>query len=165
VWPEGADFNFRGGEHELRIFLARAAHSEVQAIDYGPVEFGLLADRPGLFMIVRFGRSLSFDCSYSWHRVVAAMGEKTLPPPSEETSPALRALLSIVLIEACTGIVLALRAVTFSPEFTRSLHRAIADQAAAPYDPAEHNRWVATMTRLSTEQLWERCKVRCQGGA
>jgi hypothetical protein len=149
----------------LRIFLARATPTEVEAINSGPVEFGLLADRPGLFLIVRFGQSLSFDCFYSWHRVVAATGEKTLPLPSEETSPALRALLSIVLVEATTGIVLALRAVTFSPEFTRSLHRAIADQAAAPYDPAEHNRWVASMMRLSTEQLWERCSVRCQGGA
>jgi hypothetical protein len=61
--------------------------------------------------------------------------------------------------------VLALRAVTFSPEFTRALHRAIADQVGAPYEKAAHERRADGMTqRLSTHQLWARCTVRCRGG-
>jgi len=164
-WPEGADYNFRFGAHELRIFLAGARPREVEAIRSGPVEFGFFAEPLGLFLLTRFGTALSFDCSYHWQRRAEVTGDRTLPPASLETSPALRALVAIILIEATNGTVLALRTVTFSPEFTRALHRAIADQAGAPYDRAPHERWAAGMKRrLSTHQLWARCTMRCQGG-
>ena len=165
-WSEGADYNFRSGAHELRIFLARPTRSEVEAIRSGPVEFGFFAEPLGLFLLTRFGTALSFDCSYHWQRRAEVTGDRTLPPASLETSPALRALVAIILIEATNGTVLALRTVTFSPEFTRAIDRAIADQAAGPYDPAGHREWADGMTaRLSTDQLWERCTTRCQGGA
>jgi hypothetical protein len=162
-WTEGADYNFRSGGHELRIFLRSAARAEVEAVRVGSVEFGFFAESEGLFLITRFGPRLSFDCSFNWHRV--AVEERTPPPPTEETSPELRALCTIILIEATNGVVLALRAVTFSPEFTRALHRAIADQVGAPYDRVAHERWADEMTaRNSTEQLWTLCTMRCQGG-
>jgi hypothetical protein len=161
-WPEGADYNWRSGGHELRLFLGGATLPEVAAVQAGPVEFGFFAEPEGLFLITRFGTRLSFDCSYNWHRVSA--DDRTLPPPSEETSPELRALITSILIEATNGLVLALRGVTFSPEFTRALHRAIADQVGAPYDRAAHERWAAGMNRrLSTHQLWARCTMQCQG--
>jgi hypothetical protein len=163
-WPEGADYKFRGGAHELCIFLDGASPTEVQAIESGPVEFGFFAEPLGLFLVARFGRSLLFDCSYHWHRVAAA--DRTLPPPVEDVSPELRALVSIILVEASTGLVLVLRTVTLSPEFTRSLHRAIADQVGAPYDPARHQRWADGMVgRYTTNQLWTLCTMRCEGGA
>jgi hypothetical protein len=162
-WSEGADYNFRSGGHELRLFLAVATREEVKAVRSGPVEFGFFAGPMGLFLITRFGAQLSFDCSYHWQCV--SQDERTLPPPSEETSPELRALMTIILIEATTGIVLALRGITFSPEFTRAIHRAIGDQVGAPYDRAAHERWADGMTRRhSTDQLWERCTTWCQGG-
>jgi hypothetical protein len=162
-WPEGADYNFRAGGHELSIFLDGATAAEVEAIESGPVEFGFFAEPMGLFLITRFG-PLAFDCSYHWQRLSAE--NRTLPPPSEDVSPELRALLTIILVDAFTGIVLALRTVTFSPEFTRALHRAIADQVGAPYDRAAHERWVDGMVGCyTTNQLWTLCTVRGQGGA
>jgi len=168
-WPEGADYNWRAGAHELRIFLARATSREVNAIETGRVEWGLMIELPELFIISRFhgpdGRVVtSFDCSYQWHRVSAE--ERTDTPAWEDTSPQLRALVSIILVEATNGLILALRTVTYSPEFTRSFHRAIHDQAALPYDPTEHDRAVADIVgRNTTDQLWDRCTVRCEGGA
>jgi hypothetical protein len=163
-WSEGADYNWRSGGHELRIFLDGATPTEIEVIESGPVEFGLFAEPLGLFLVARFGRSLSFDCSYHWHRVSAE--DRTPPPPSEDISPELRALLTIILVDASTGIVQALRTATFSPEFTRALHRAIADQVGAPYDRGAHDRWVKGMVgRHTTNQLWTLCTVRCQGGA
>ena len=162
-WPEGSDYNFRNGGHELRLFVGGATLPEVEAVRSGPVQFGFFAEPEGLFLITRFGTRMSFDCSYNWHRV--SENDRTLPPPTEETSPELRALLTILLIEATNGVVLAIRTVTFSPEFTRALHRAIADQAGAPYDRAAHERWAAGMKRrLSSHQLWARCTMQCQGG-
>jgi len=163
-WPEGVDYNWRSGGHELRLFLGGATRHEVEAVRSGPVQFGFFAEPEGLFLIARFGTRLSFDCSYNWHRLSA--DDRTLPPPSEETSPKLRAILTIILVEATSGVVLALRGVTFSPEFTRAIDRSIADQAAGPYDPAGHREWADGMTaRLSTDQRWERCTMRCPGGA
>jgi hypothetical protein len=167
-WPEGADYNFRAGGHELRIFLARATSREVKAIESGRVEFGLMVELPEIFVISRFhgpdGRVVaSFDCSYQWHRVDP--DERSDPPAWEEVNPQLRALAAIVLIESTNGLILALRAVTYSAEFTRAFHRAIADQAALPYDQASHEAAVADIVRrLNTEQLWERCAIRCEGG-
>jgi hypothetical protein len=162
-WPEGADYNYRAGGHEIRIFLRAAARAEVEAVRSGPVEFGFFADPMGLFLIARFTR-MSFDCSYQWHRV--AVEDRTLPPAWEEISPALRALIHILLVDAETGVVLALRDVSFSPEFTRALHRAIADQTVGPYDRAAHQRWADGMTaQHTTDQLWGKCTMRCQGGA
>jgi hypothetical protein len=163
-WEERADYNFRSGAHELRIFLAGATEAEIHAVSTGPLEFGLLVQQPELFLITRFGATMSFDCSYSWHRVKPS--ERVPPPAWEETKPELRALCTIILVEATNGIVLALRAVTFSPEFTRSIHRAIALEAALPYNPAAHEaRALATLAGLTTDELWRRCTVMCRGGA
>ena len=162
AWPECAEYSFRGDAHELRIFLGGARPREVEVIRSSPVEFGFFADPMGLFLITRFGSQRSFDCSYNWHRV--AMAVRSLPPPTDETSPALRAPCTIILVDAADGIVLALRSVTFSPEFTRALHRAIAAQVVAPYNGAAHRRWADSITgQYSTHQLWDQCTTRCQG--
>ena len=147
-WPEGVDYNWRSGGHELRLFLGGATRHEVEAVRSGPVQFGFFAEPEGLFLIARFGTRLSFDCSYNWHRLSA--DDRTLPPPSEETSPKLRAILTIILVEATSGVVLALRGVTFSPEFTRAIHRAIAVQAAGASVRAGHQRWAEALTARYT---------------
>ena len=162
-WPDGAaDYRFRCGAHELRIFLAAPTAEELAAVESGPVEFGLFAEAKGLCLVTRFGRTLSFDTSYSWHRVDPA--ERVPPPPHEETSPEVRAMVTIILVDACTGLVRALRGVSYSPEFTRAIHRAIADQAASPLDPAAHERWAAALLRHTTGRLWDRTAIRCRGG-
>jgi hypothetical protein len=165
VWEERADLNFRSVAHELRLFLGGATRAEVEAVQSGPVLFRFFAEPEGLFLITRFGTRMSFDCSYHWRQMAEATGDRTMLPLSAEASPALRALVTIILVEATSGIVLAIRTVRFSPEFTRAIHRAIRDQAGAPYDRAAHERWAEGMTaRFSTDQLWVKCTMRCRGG-
>jgi hypothetical protein len=168
-WPQGADYNYRAGGHELRLFLPSASKDEVLSVREGRVEFGLVIDHPELYVISRFWRpdgakiQMSFDCSYTIHRVNPA--ERTAPPAWEEVSPAARSLVTVILVEASTGIILALRAMSYSPEFTRTINHAIADQASLPYDPGEHDRCVAAKVRqYDTAALWELCGVRCTGG-
>jgi hypothetical protein len=169
-WPQGADYNYWAGGHELRIFMPDVSTAEVAAAEKGRVEFGLWIDLPELWVISRFHSRaddrvmMSFDCTYQWHRVNEA--ERTEPPAWEETSPNLRALLSIVLVEACNGVIKALRVCSYSPEFTRAFHKAIADQIAMPYDQVEHERAVAAIVgQFTTDQLWAKCQYRCEGGA
>jgi hypothetical protein len=163
-WAERGDYNYRDGGHELLLFVGQASRSEVEAVRSGPIEFGLLVDQPFLFLLTRFldpaGEVvLAFDCSYSWHRVPAA--HRTLPAA---VSPELRALLTIVLVEATDGMVRVLRTVAFSPELTRAIHKAITEQATMPYDQAEHDRAVEATLRLTTDERWEKCAIRCRGG-
>lgn len=167
-WPEQADYNWRAGGHELRIFLGRATPWEIATVRTGLVVFGLMVELPEIFIVSRFhgpdGRVVaSFDCSYQWHRTNAV--ERTGSVEWKE-SPATRALCSIILVEATTGIILVHREISYSPEFTRAIHRAIADQAALPYDQAAHEAAVADITRrLNTDQLWDRCTIHTEGGA
>src|SRR5262249_25139546 len=137
---------------------------EVAAVETGPVEFGMFTDPLGLLLVTRFGAVMSFDCSYSWHRMVKVIGDRSLPPAYKKTSPELRALCTIILVDARTCLVLALRAVTFDPPFTRAIHRAITDQASAADTPGLHGDWAQSMMRFTTDQLWDRCTIRCRGG-
>lgn len=75
-WDEAADYNFRDGGHELRIFIPNATPAEVAAAREGRVEFGLIVDLPEIYVISRYfdpgdpaRMIMSFDCSYSIHRV------------------------------------------------------------------------------------------------
>ena len=159
-WHQGADYNVRAGGHELRVFLGHATPREITAVRTGKAEFGLMIELPELFVVSRFHGPddqvvASFDCSYQWHRVSAE--ERTEPPAWKETSPRLRALATIVLVEATTGVVLALRSCSYSPEFTRSLHRAIADQAVLPYDQSERRAWAWALA-------WARALARVHNG-
>jgi hypothetical protein len=74
-------------------------------------------------------------------------------------------VLTIILIEASSGLVLALRLTTFTPEFTRAIHKAIYSQSSTSYayGRAEHQRWANSMLQYTTDQLWAQCIIRCQG--
>jgi hypothetical protein len=124
-WPEGVEYNFRAGEHELCFFFRSPPRIEVEALLRGEAEFALVVDGPVIFLMYRFGEAINWsDAPYSWHLV--PQDQRTLPDPE---GPATRALLQIILVDAASGLILALRVVTFSPTFTRALHAAIRAQA------------------------------------
>jgi hypothetical protein len=49
------------------------------------------------------------------------------------------AVLQIILIDAMTGIVQAIRAVTLDTEFSQALHQAIREQMQSPIAPQEYS--------------------------
>lgn len=128
-WPEIAQYNYRGGGHELVLFLRQPTSPEVRAARQGLASFAFYADQNLLVLLYAFGDGLPWsDAPFSWHLVPAA--ERVLPP---ETRGEERALLTVVLVDATTGIIRALRVVTLSATFTRLLHDAIREQAARPW--------------------------------
>ncbi len=137
-WPEGVEYNCRSGGHELRLFFDSPSASEIEAVRIGECEFALVMEGPVIFLMYKFGVAINWsDAPYSWHLVPE--DQRTLPEPE---GPETRALLQVVLIDAASGLVRALRALTFSPVFTRALHAAIRAQAdmiwagKASYDAA-----------------------------
>ena len=80
------------------------------------------------FLLYRFGEILPWsDSAFSWWNVA----EEVRRIPEQRKHPAERTLLKIILVEATTGVIKAIRVTTFSPEFTERLHRGIRRQANA----------------------------------
>jgi hypothetical protein len=164
TWPPGSQYNFRSGSHELLLFFEKPTEREIESIRKGAAEFALVVEPPLIVLLFRFGQAIPWsDAPYTFH--VLPEAEKQLPTGWEEGSPNTRALIDIYLISCETGIIRAMRQVTVSPEFTRSLHKSIWEQANAPYDAKTYNLTLANMFKLNTEQLLARTKYHSKGGA
>jgi hypothetical protein len=135
-WPEGVYYQCRSGEHELLLFLSEISAAERQAVRTGKAEFGLLVQPPTIMFLYRFGDALPWsDSPFSIH-LVADPAERIVPPVPAKGQ---RTILTAVLVEAPTGIVEGIRALSLSAEFGRLASEAIADQLAAPFDQAGYD--------------------------
>lgn len=159
-WPELAQYNYRGGEHELVLFFDRPTSKETQAVRKEVVEFALFIERRLIVMLYRFGTAIPWsDAPYSIHLVPSE--QRTLPPA---TGPAEQALLHIVLVDASSGIIRALRVVSLVPEFTQALHRAIREQAEMPFTRADYNGELESLfARYSSAELARMSRLHITG--
>lgn len=172
-YPEAVQYNYRSGGHELLMWLANPRESEVEAVRAGPCQFALLTWRDVIFFLYRFehlrGGIPWSDAPFSIHLVPP--DQRTLPAPLSEIAhdpDEARALLQIILVDAGTGIVRALRAVTLSPAFTAALHAAIRAQAERPWpgDAAYDAQIQAAYAAYpSTRQMVKAAQSRTKGGA
>jgi len=161
-WLETVDYHYRVGGHELRLFFESPSPTEVAAVSEGRGEFALYAEDDVIFLGYRFEPLGWSDQPFSWHLVPE--DERILPP---EDHPEARAMLFVILVDALTGLVRAMRALTFSPAFTRALHGAIRAQAARPWPGNdEYARQLrALYGRLgSSDALAAQAQARCVGG-
>lgn len=125
--PEAIEYNYQAGDHALLLSMKNLHPSEIKAVREEPAEFGLYCEDGIIFLLYRFGEILPWsDSAFSWWNV--AEEDRRIPEPRKH--PSERILLKIILVEATTGVVKAIRVTTFSPEFTERLHRAIRGQAA-----------------------------------
>lgn len=159
-WPESVEYNYRSGGHELRMFLRHPSSNEIRAIRSGDTEFALVIDWPVLLLLYRFGDAIPWsDAPYSWHMVPEH--QRTVPA---EIATGQSAMLSIILVDADTGIIRVLRAVTLSPHFSRALHEAIAAQSVTRFNQAEFDAKLAELYRGDTRSLLPRATARTAGG-
>lgn len=157
-YPEAVQYSYRGGAHELLMWLADPLEREVRDIARGDCELALFVEQPLLILLYRFGKTLPWsDAPFAFHLVPQA--ERSLPEPTGVAEP--HALLQVTLVDAVTGIVRALRMIALLPAFTTALHLAIRDQAAAPWDPAAYDRALAALFgRASSAALAARSRTR-----
>jgi hypothetical protein len=117
----------------------------------GKACFGLHVEPPLLVLLWSFVPALPWsDAPFSWHLLPPS--ERDLP--SADLSNQTRTLLRIVLVDASTGHVRAIRAITLGPTFTRALHTAIRDQATQAWDESLFDQALARLyARVSAEEL------------
>jgi hypothetical protein len=169
-WPEGTNFNYRSGEYELLISLPQPTKAESDAINTGDIRFALAVLEGIIFFCSEFrsaipgthSNQLSFDSPYTWHLIPRE--ERTIPGPEPAAS---RALLLVILINATTGIVDAMRSCTLSPAFTTRLNHAIRAQATDDWAGPDAHR--AAIGRIygrypDVQSLINVADVRCRGG-
>lgn len=124
--PEAIEYNYQSGDHTLLLSMKNLHPKEIEAVRNAEAEFGLYCENGIVFLLYRFGEALPWsDSAFSWWNV--AEEDRRIPAP--QTNPATRILLKIILVEAATGIVEAIRVTTLSPAFTEKLHDAIREQA------------------------------------
>lgn len=164
--PDLAHYNYYDNGHELQLLMASPTREEIRAAREGEAEFALLVEGPVIFILYRFGGEAGIpwgDAPFTIHLVTE---DRRQLPPLEETEEA-RALAVTMLIDARTGVIKTLRALSFSPGFTRALHAAIRDQWAqgwpgrAAYDVAVEEAYRRYPT---TEAMLDAAEVRTRGG-
>jgi len=159
-WPEGAEYDYCGGEHELAVFLGSPKAREAEAVRRGKYQFALVMGPSVFFLMYRFGKAIKWShgpCSWE-----LASGERQRAAPGAMKT-AMQAPLRVVLVDAQTGLVRALRTVTLPPGFACHLVEALRYlmplATRADYDAA-----IADMKRLypTRRRLLERA-VACTG--
>lgn len=151
-WPERIEYNYRAQTHELRLFLARLTPDEIAAIATGPAELAVVVRLPVILVLCRFGTALPWsEAPYTIHLVPAA--ERTIPPV---LAPDERPLLHVILVEATTGIIRAVRVIALAPRLAQALHTAIREQAAQPWDAAAFDQQLARLQQQGTPAQYAR---------
>jgi hypothetical protein len=158
-WPEGCHYNFDESGHWLHLMWSHPIELEISSVQSGRAQFGLYIQDTCIFILHQFGETPWNDAAYSIHLV--APDRRQLP----EIDPRLHALLKIILIDSATGVVKAIRALTFSAEFTFRLHKAIAWQGEQPWDAAKHDEIIKSVySNYQTTDLVQRAEIVCKGG-
>ncbi|GIW06340.1 MAG: hypothetical protein KatS3mg060_1145 [Dehalococcoidia bacterium] len=164
-YPEAVQYTYRAGGHELLLWLSSPSPREVESIQRGRASFALSIEPPLIVLLYRFAPAITWsDAPFSIHLVPPA--QRVLPPPLGQAEES-RALLQVILVDADTGIVRALRQLTWSPAFTAAIHAAIAAQATMTWDAQAYDAALRQLYQRypTSEALLSTATARTEGGA
>lgn len=167
-WPEVVEWNWSINLNELRLFFRDPRPQEIQAVKIGATDFGLTIKGDIIFLAFRFQGAQKgqagipwSDAPYSYHMVPD--DRKGLP--DDLSSPTAKSLLQIVLVNASTGITLAIRVVSLSHEFTQQMYRAIREQAEKPFNQTAYDRQLQRIyATQDSKKIYNDAIVKCVGG-
>lgn len=163
-WPEATEYLFGVNGHELRLFYNSPSQEEITGVRAGACEFALYVQSPLLVFCHKFAPATQFfDCPFTPWRVPET--HRAFPDPAELT-PETRALLNVALVDARTGILKALRAVSLSVGFTALLYEALKEQGNVPTTLEDFDSQMRLLQRrYSADDLAQIAQARCRGGA
>jgi hypothetical protein len=170
-WEERNEFNISNGMPELRFFFKSPGKAEIEAIQRGEASFALFVEQPVILLCSQFGvpgkpPALPWsDASFSIHLVRAQFPEEAIVPEIP-TNDSQRYLLQVVLVDAETGIIKAMRALTFSAPFTRELIEAVREQDAMRWDKVYYEGLLRSIYKRygTPKDLVADARTRCKGG-
>lgn len=146
-WPEASRYIYRGEtEHELILFYSNPTTEEIQAVQSSEAEFRLHVAMYVFLLLYRFGEDEIpwSDAPYSFHLVP---DEERVPPPPLFYSHK-EGILRIVLVDADTGIIKALRTVPMPAQFATSLVYAVDVQAHQLFDRDGYDGVLRTIRKI-----------------
>lgn len=132
VWPERTEYSFNG-HHIIRGFWPHITPSELTMVKSGDIRYTLSVSNDIIFVNFKIGGMGWYNLPFSIFAVDAA--ERVIPSLAEikqTENERLHLSHTIFLVEAQTGIVQVIRVLTWSPEFSAALLKAIAAQATKP---------------------------------
>lgn len=130
-WPEGAQYACRNRHHELLISYSAPTEEEITQARSSQMRFAFHQTAHNIFFCYKFGDGPWSDTTFNWHRQQPEDKEEI---PAPFSNPMERATISAIFINANDGTVVALRYLTFTPDFSNALHQAIQKQAATPFN-------------------------------
>lgn len=129
-YAPGAQFSWSKDEMFLELRFEQPSQDEVRAVKSGEAEFALVIYESVIFLLYRFGEGIPWgDAPYSIHLVPS----EYQPDPAIFLTKRTRFILTTCLFDSLTGIVGAIRALSFSPEFSRALGQAVQAQRMAKW--------------------------------
>lgn len=140
-WTDGSfEYRYWSGNHLLQLCIASPSRKDIEAFHSGRVHVGLFLEADVIFWLFRIEGLMDWsDQALSirlWHK-----SEQSIPPLSVDG----RIPLNLVLVDVDTGLVCALRLVTYSPHFSRVFYRAMQRQKDTPFDPKCHTETVSAV--------------------
>ena len=137
-FPEGIEFGWSGesGRLELRFFWPSVSDREIESFASGEAEFALYYENPVLLLLYRIEGAADWsDLSYSLH--VSPEESRDIPGVEDQCEGL---TLRVVLTDADTGIVMVLRELVLSPQFSQVLLARLREQSEEPYNPLLFNQ-------------------------
>jgi hypothetical protein len=156
-YQETSWFNYDSSGPVLLIAASNLKEKEIEAIKTKRLDFALYETNPILWFLYKIDGFCPWsDCPFSIH-----LAQNKVFDWSEEISPGMGIGLTIILVDARTGIVKALRLVGLSTDFSKEFRAMILRQTEQNFDKEgymrEVNRVYAT---LSTIKLLERASIK-----
>jgi hypothetical protein len=162
-YEEGPHYNFTSGMHTLAVAYANPSGEEITWYALAPAEFAFVEYEDVIFLLFRFGDENWQDAPYSFH--LLERDESRVLPNIEQPG---HWLLHVTFFDACTGIIVALRSLTWSAEFSLAINEAITRQAARTWPGVmEYARQLREAYAVcpTAQDLYERSIHRTKGGA
>jgi len=142
-WPEGWMYDRWSGLDTLVCFTSHPTAKEINGMGAdGRLDLGLVVQKETILLVADApDAGLRGDAPYSIHLT---------PKESRDVPPAVRdgetkAIAQVMLVDATTGIVKALRYSTLSNAFTIALYEAIRKQGREAFSPSRHMDNIQTL--------------------
>lgn len=140
-WPHNSfELRYFDGSYLLQICESTPSSASIRAFRHGDIHLGLHFERGVIFFLFRIAGSWAWsDQAFSIHLV-----------PEEDRGPGEASgnrfvPLSMVLVDASTGRVAALRVVTMSPRFATAFQKYMDQQRALPFTRLDHDDAIASV--------------------